>query len=219
MARDPARREALAERATDWALEHGLIGLSLRPLAAAIGTSDRMLLYHFADRDDLVATVLRVSTDRAVREVRALPVAAGVARWVIEFWEASIGCGIDGSATRPRTGPRAPGPGAGCARPRRCARGARPLGMRPGIPNAGNRKPPVASSGGFQLAEDGGFEPPRVLSQHDFQSCALGHYANPPRARLPEGARRTEIRASELLLIALRKRPAHRADRRQAGRP
>ena len=54
MARDPARREALAERATDWALEHGLIGLSLRPLAAAIGTSDRMLLYHFADRDDLV---------------------------------------------------------------------------------------------------------------------------------------------------------------------
>ncbi|MCW2604329.1 MAG: hypothetical protein JWN61_2464 [Pseudonocardiales bacterium] len=25
-----------------------------------------------------------------------------------------------------------------------------------------------------RLAEDGGFEPPRVLSQHDFQSCALG---------------------------------------------
>ncbi len=90
MARDPARREALAERATDWALEHGLIGLSLRPLAAAIGTSDRMLLYHFADRDDLVATVLRVSTDRAVRQVRALPTSAGVARCVIEFWEACI---------------------------------------------------------------------------------------------------------------------------------
>ena len=40
---------------------------------------------------------------------------------------------------------------------------------------------------GFVLAEDGGFEPPRVLSQHDFQSCALGHYANPPRVRLLEG--------------------------------
>jgi hypothetical protein len=48
------RREELAEAATDYALEHGLIGLSLRPLAEALGTSDRMLLYHFADKDDLV---------------------------------------------------------------------------------------------------------------------------------------------------------------------
>ena len=39
----------------------------------------------------------------------------------------------------------------------------------------------------LSMAEDGGFEPPRVLSQHDFQSCALGHYANPPRVRLLEG--------------------------------
>ena len=78
MARDPARRAALAEAATDYALEHGLIGLSLRPLAAAIGTSDRMLLYHFADKDDLVATVLRVSTDRSVEEIRALAPATDV---------------------------------------------------------------------------------------------------------------------------------------------
>lgn len=43
------------------------------------------------------------------------------------------------------------------------------------------------------MAEDGGFEPPRVLSQHDFQSCALGHYANPPRVRLLEGEPPPEI--------------------------
>ena len=43
------------------------------------------------------------------------------------------------------------------------------------------------------VAEDGGFEPPRVLSQHDFQSCALGHYANPPRVRLLEGEPPPEI--------------------------
>ena len=43
------RREELAEAATDYAIEHGLIGLSLRPLAVALGTSDRMLLYHFRD--------------------------------------------------------------------------------------------------------------------------------------------------------------------------
>ena len=52
--------------ATDYVLEHGLIGLSLRPLAAALGTSDRMLLYHFGTKDDLVAAVLRESNDRAV---------------------------------------------------------------------------------------------------------------------------------------------------------
>jgi AcrR family transcriptional regulator len=79
----------LAEAATDYALEHGLIGLSLRPLAAAIGTSDRMLLYHFADKDDLVATVLRVSTDRSVEQIRALPRAADVAGFVLGFWDAS----------------------------------------------------------------------------------------------------------------------------------
>ena len=45
-----ARRDELAEAATDYVLEHGLIGLSLRPLAAALGTSDRMLLYHFGAR-------------------------------------------------------------------------------------------------------------------------------------------------------------------------
>ena len=41
------KRDELVQAATDHALEHGLIGLSLRPLAAAIGTSDRMLIYHF----------------------------------------------------------------------------------------------------------------------------------------------------------------------------
>jgi AcrR family transcriptional regulator len=90
VARDPARRAALAEAATDYALEHGLIGLSLRPLAAAVGTSDRMLLYHFADKDDLVASVLRVSTDRSVQEIRALPPAADVSSFVVGFWDASV---------------------------------------------------------------------------------------------------------------------------------
>ncbi len=90
MARDPARREALAEAAADHALGHGLIGLSLRPLAAAIGTSDRMLLYHFSDKDDLVASVLRVATDRSVRRIRALPAAPDVAGFVTGFWQASL---------------------------------------------------------------------------------------------------------------------------------
>ena len=82
------RREELAEGATDYVLEHGLIGLSLRPLGAALGTSDRMLLYHFSDKDDLVATVLRVSNDRSVRAIRALPPSAGLREAVLDLWHA-----------------------------------------------------------------------------------------------------------------------------------
>jgi AcrR family transcriptional regulator len=88
MARRTARREDLAEAATDYALENGLIGLSLRPLAAAIGTSDRMLLYHFRDKDDLVATLLRVSNDRSVGHVRALAPADDVRTAVHRLWAA-----------------------------------------------------------------------------------------------------------------------------------
>jgi len=89
VARDTARRAELAEAATDYALEHGLIGLSLRPLAAAVGTSDRMLLYHFAGKDDLVATVLRTSSDRAVEQIRALPPSRDVRRAVLDLWQAA----------------------------------------------------------------------------------------------------------------------------------
>ncbi|WP_328783262.1 TetR/AcrR family transcriptional regulator [Streptomyces canus] len=89
MVRNTARREELATLATDYALDHGLIGLSLRPLAAAVGTSDRMLLYHFAGKDDLVATVLRISNDRSVEVVRALPRSRNVRTAVLDLWRAS----------------------------------------------------------------------------------------------------------------------------------
>jgi AcrR family transcriptional regulator len=81
-----ARREDLAEAATDHVLEHGLVGLSLRPLAAALGTSDRMLLYHFRDKDDLVSTLLRVSNERAMAAVRALVPSPDVRVAVLTLW-------------------------------------------------------------------------------------------------------------------------------------
>jgi AcrR family transcriptional regulator len=86
MPRETSRREELAQAATDYVLSHGLMGLSLRPLAAELGTSDRMLLYHFEGKDDLVATVLRVSNDRSVAEIRALPASSDVRRAVLDLW-------------------------------------------------------------------------------------------------------------------------------------
>src|SRR3954469_16339193 len=88
MPRETARRDAVAQAATDYVLEHGLVGLSLRPLAAELGTSDRMLLYHFRDKDDLVATVLRVSNDRSVADVQRLPPPRHVRGAVLDLWTA-----------------------------------------------------------------------------------------------------------------------------------
>ncbi|MBA2463478.1 MAG: TetR/AcrR family transcriptional regulator [Nocardioidaceae bacterium] len=88
MALELSRRDLLAQTATDYVLEHGLIGLSLRPLAAEIGTSDRMLLYHFADKDDLVAAVLRSSNDRSVAVILGLPASPDVRTAVRDLWSA-----------------------------------------------------------------------------------------------------------------------------------
>jgi AcrR family transcriptional regulator len=52
------RREAAIERMADHLLAEGLANASLRPLAAAAGSSDRMLLYYFTDKDDVLAATL-----------------------------------------------------------------------------------------------------------------------------------------------------------------
>jgi AcrR family transcriptional regulator len=55
---DPDRRARTLTKAADYVLTHGLSGLSLRPLAAALGTSTRMLLYDFGSKEQLVTSVL-----------------------------------------------------------------------------------------------------------------------------------------------------------------
>ena len=50
-------RERLLAGAIEHVSRHGVGEISLRGLAAALGTSHRMLLYHFGSRDGLVAAV------------------------------------------------------------------------------------------------------------------------------------------------------------------
>ncbi|HYF46933.1 MAG TPA: TetR/AcrR family transcriptional regulator [Acidimicrobiales bacterium] len=57
------RRAELLAGATAWATENGLATLSLRPLAKALGTSDRMLLYWFGSRDGLLAAIAEHAGD------------------------------------------------------------------------------------------------------------------------------------------------------------
>lgn len=58
------RRAELAEGALAHVLTDGLIGLSLRPLAAKLGTSDRMLLYHFGSKEALITAVVALANRR-----------------------------------------------------------------------------------------------------------------------------------------------------------
>ncbi|KRA37846.1 MULTISPECIES: TetR/AcrR family transcriptional regulator [unclassified Nocardioides] len=90
-AKDPQRRAAWAELATDYVHDHGLIGLSLRPLAAELGTSNRVLLYHFGTKDQLVADVLRTSNERSVAEVAALKPSTDMRSAVHDLWSVMEG--------------------------------------------------------------------------------------------------------------------------------
>ncbi len=58
------RRAALLETLADHVLIHGLAAASLRPLAKAAGTSDRMLLYYFPTKADLIAAILETIAAR-----------------------------------------------------------------------------------------------------------------------------------------------------------
>jgi AcrR family transcriptional regulator len=61
-------------RATDYVLAEGLGGLSLRPMAVALGTSPRMLLYDFGSKQELVGAVLAEARRRgAERLTHGLP--------------------------------------------------------------------------------------------------------------------------------------------------
>lgn len=57
-------RPRLLADATAHILEHGLAGLSLSGLARAIGTSNRMLLYHFGSLDGLIREVVDTVVQR-----------------------------------------------------------------------------------------------------------------------------------------------------------
>ncbi|HEY4727468.1 MAG TPA: TetR/AcrR family transcriptional regulator [Actinomycetes bacterium] len=52
-------RERLLAAAVDYAAEHGLADLSLRGLAAGLGTSHRMLIFHFGSKEGLLVEVVR----------------------------------------------------------------------------------------------------------------------------------------------------------------
>lgn len=71
MTKAEPRRAEILERLADHVLAHGLSASSLRPLAKAAGTSDRMLLYYFADKAEMMTATLGVIAMRIVAAMDA----------------------------------------------------------------------------------------------------------------------------------------------------
>ncbi|MFM8535525.1 MAG: TetR/AcrR family transcriptional regulator, partial [Acidimicrobiia bacterium] len=68
------QREVVVERLAGHMLENGLARTSLRELAQAAGVSDRMLLYYFADKAEVLAAVLaQVAGELSLRLAEAIP--------------------------------------------------------------------------------------------------------------------------------------------------
>ncbi|MFD1275470.1 TetR/AcrR family transcriptional regulator [Streptomyces kaempferi] len=69
---DPAKRHDLLVRVRAYMIRNGVAGLSLRPLAQDLGTSDRMLLYYFGTKERMVTEALAVDERRPLLRAQAL---------------------------------------------------------------------------------------------------------------------------------------------------
>jgi AcrR family transcriptional regulator len=86
---DSPRKRELRDAAYAWALANGLGDFSLRPLAKAIGTSPRVLLFLFGSKDGLTRALLaRARQDElaALATLRASQQEAGLADTGREVW-------------------------------------------------------------------------------------------------------------------------------------
>jgi AcrR family transcriptional regulator len=66
------RRAALIRQLAEFVLANGLGQASLRPMARAAGTSDRMLLYYFRDKAELLEAVLGAIVAELYAEIEAV---------------------------------------------------------------------------------------------------------------------------------------------------
>ena len=58
------RREDLLNASIEYLLENGVADLSLRPLAAKVGSKARLLVYHFGSKDALITEAMLVVRER-----------------------------------------------------------------------------------------------------------------------------------------------------------
>lgn len=72
MEKPTQKKQQLIEKMADHLLQHGLSSFTLRSLGAATGTSDRMLLHYFVDKEELLTSTLLRVAERLILQLRAV---------------------------------------------------------------------------------------------------------------------------------------------------
>ncbi|MGK5681588.1 TetR/AcrR family transcriptional regulator [Actinoplanes sp. URMC 104] len=84
------RRDELLQKAYDYVRANGMSEMSLRPLAAAVGSSPRVLLFLFGSKDGLIRALLsRARADELAMLDGELPAGAGAAGLAVWEWLAA----------------------------------------------------------------------------------------------------------------------------------
>ncbi|MCH8620749.1 TetR/AcrR family transcriptional regulator [Undibacterium sp. TS12] len=80
------RRDELRDNALDYFLSYGLAELSLRPLAEKIGSSARLLIYHFESKEKLITVVMEEVRSRVQQSVVKMMQTAQGGASMETFW-------------------------------------------------------------------------------------------------------------------------------------
>lgn len=84
------RKAALLAAFVRYLLRNGVNAVSLRPAAAALGTSPRMLIYYFGSREQLLFEAMDQirgqERERFVREIQQRPPTATTTEFFVESW-------------------------------------------------------------------------------------------------------------------------------------
>jgi AcrR family transcriptional regulator len=89
------KRQLIVEQLAAHLLSHGMRGASLRQLANAAGTSDRMLLHYFVDKEALLTAALSLLTQRLTAmldasRIEPLPLPALINHLVVMMKDSAI---------------------------------------------------------------------------------------------------------------------------------
>lgn len=74
------RKQVLIDQLIGYLVEHGVADLSLRPMANGIGTSARMLVFHFGSKQQLIGEVFVAMQDRLLASLARLRLEPGPTR-------------------------------------------------------------------------------------------------------------------------------------------
>lgn len=81
------RKAELRSAALDYLLQHGVANVSLRPMAAELGTSARILMFHFRSKEGLIGEVLEELHSRLQASFVRVAASPGGDAPLMQFWK------------------------------------------------------------------------------------------------------------------------------------